>query len=185
MTTATRVNTASQAIGARRVATRADTATTTATSALMSSTRVVSRVQVNDTSWSNSPALVSGVPARAAKVSTTSSRAASAQMVAAVAAYRVAVTRRWVRLRSGARKAASPSSPTVAADASVLTLDTSGTPQRTSGPGSASASGATAPVIQAATTAPTSPASTASPRRARQPRRASTDGFSGVAMPPA
>ena len=78
MTTAASVNSASQAIGARRVVSRADTATTTPTSALMSSTRVVSRVQVNETSWSNRPALVSGVPARSAKVSTTSSSAATA-----------------------------------------------------------------------------------------------------------
>ena len=94
MTTAVRVSSASQAIGARRVVSRADTATTTAISALISSTRVVSRVQVNEISWSTRPGLFSGVPARSAKVSTTSSSAATAHTAAAAAAYRVARTRR-------------------------------------------------------------------------------------------
>ena len=48
MTTAASVRTASHAIGARRVVNAADTATTTATSALINSTRVVSRVHVKE-----------------------------------------------------------------------------------------------------------------------------------------
>jgi hypothetical protein len=129
----------------------------------MSRTRVVSRVQTNETSWSSSSGLVRGVPARSANASTTSSSAAIAQIVAAPAAYRVAVTRRLVRDRSGMRKAANPSSPTVALAARVLIVETTGTPQRTSGPGSPRSSGATAPVISAATTTATRPAATASP----------------------
>ena len=123
---------------------------------------------MNETSWSNRPAEVRGVPARSAKVSTTSSSAASAQTAAADAAYRVACTRRWVVARSGARNAASPSSPTVAAAARVLTLDTSGTPQRTSTPGSASSRGDVAPVIRAATNAPSRPGGHREPEGARE-----------------
>ena len=181
-TTAARVSTASQAMGARRVVSRAQAATTTATRALMSSTRVVSRLQVNETSCPGRSGLVRGVPARSANVSTTSRRAATAQTVAATAANRTAVCRRAVLVRSGARNAASPSRPTVALAAIVLTAETRGTPQRTSGPASARSSGVVAPVSAAATTAARSPAATISASGRASPGEGATDERSVVAM---
>ena len=138
----------------------------------MSSTRVVSRVQVNETSWPSRSGLVSGRAGEVGEGQHHLEEGGDGPHGGRDGGVpRGRLTRRAVLVRSGARNAASPSRPTVALAARVLTAETSGTPQRTSGPASARSSGVVAPVSAAATTAARSPAATIEPERSGQPRR--------------
>ena len=158
---------------------RAATATTTAAVVLSSRTRVVSIVHTKVVNCENRPGSVSGEPARSAKPRNSSRKAAAAQTAAADAAYRTASERRLVVVRSGTTNAAMSSRPTTALEAMVATVDAIGTPHRTRGPASESASGASAPVIAAATATPTTPEAIVRPTG--RPSR----GVVGVVIPPA
>ena len=114
----------------------AEAATTTATRALMSRTRVVSRVHANDTSWVEQV----GAGQRRARERgegqhDLEERGDRPDARRRRRRIRVAVTRRSVLVRSGTRNAASPSSPTVALAARVLTVETSGQPPAHQRPG--------------------------------------------------
>ena len=101
----------------RLVATRAPTATTAATPAVMSSTRTAMKLQAKVANWRTKDGSESGMPMRSAMDRTATTTPASAQTPAAMPARRVAVTRRSVRVVSGTRYAAWRSSPTVTAAA--------------------------------------------------------------------
>ncbi len=90
------------------------------------------------------------MPASSENVKSTPTSPERTQTEAVAAASLVAAMRRFVRVVSGARKAARMRSPTVAAVARSCTARASSTPQRTTGPGSPIGGAAAAPPTSAA-----------------------------------
>ena len=80
--------------------------------------------------------LVSGSPARSAKVSTTRASRHASHTAPEIIATRAALARRRVRVVSGTTKAATKRKPTVSAAATSCTAVSTGMPQRTTAPGS-------------------------------------------------
>ena len=113
--------------------------TTSTTTALMRFIRSVGRSHRTAASWVAKPGWPTGTPARSAKVRTMSSRRLTSHSVPEVAATRPAVHRRRVRVVSGSTKAPRSRKPTVTAAARSWTPCRTGSPQRTSAPGSPAA----------------------------------------------
>ena len=136
--TASTLSAASATIVARRRATDAPTATTSARPMLIAATRRTSIERTNCWNWAPKEGSSSLVPEASAKDRTSPTSPATTHTTAAPEAQRVAVTRRFVAVVSGMIVAASTSRPTVIAAATSWTARTTGSPQRTSVPGSGS-----------------------------------------------